>query len=422
MQFNEIERTRNEYELIGELAFNSSTTSKTKPRIPNAFDNGRMNQRIWSGLAVTLMTTALGTATSGYAQQTQAVDQGSEGSRSTAQVQPRPITATVASDPSPVRPTDVMKVGELQSQSATAVPGEVIAKIHAYESAGRQAVTLYVRSIPVLTFLGLAPIAADGIKMGEAPSGGSGIPQNSYQKSASRNQVSEDTTTIGQPSAASDTLNRYNDPVWRATAVAARLNQLNRDNVDAKAIAASWNAECNCYSIKVNNQELVRINDSTILPDTTKNPAEDALQATNRLRRLMGNAPPLREIAGKPSPRRPATAQVSLGPIRLRLSGVASWYGPGFHGNRSASGEIYNQNAMTAAHKSLPFGTAVQVTNLDNGRSVVVRINDRGPYIHGRVIDLSAAAARVLGLMQTGIAPVQLEVLNDPQRVAADSY
>jgi rare lipoprotein A len=192
--------------------------------------------------------------------------------------------------------------------------------------------------------------------------------------------------------------------------------------VDAKAIAASWNAECNCYSIKVNNQELVRINDSTILPDTTKNPAEDALQATNRLRRLMGNAPPLREIAGKPSPRRPATAQVSLGPIRLRLSGVASWYGPGFHGNRSASGEIYNQNAMTAAHKSLPFGTAVQVTNLDNGRSVVVRINDRGPYIHGRVIDLSAAAARVLGLMQTGIAPVQLEVLNDPQRVAADSY
>jgi rare lipoprotein A len=172
----------------------------------------------------------------------------------------------------------------------------------------------------------------------------------------------------------------------------------------------------------VNNQELVRINDSTILPDTTKNPAEDALQATNRLRRLMGNAPPLREIAGKPSPRRPATAQVSLGPIRLRLSGMASWYGPGFHGNRSASGEIYNQNAMTAAHKSLPFGTAVQVTNLDNGRSVVVRINDRGPYIHGRVIDLSAAAARVLGLMQTGIAPVQLEVLNDPQRVAADSY
>jgi rare lipoprotein A len=101
---------------------------------------------------------------------------------------------------------------------------------------------------------------------------------------------------------------------------------------------------------------------------------------------------------------------------------MASWYGPGFHGNRSASGEIYNQNAMTAAHKSLPFGTAVQVTNLDNGRSVVVRINDRGPYIGGRVIDLSAAAARVLGLMQTGIAPVQLEVLNDPQRVAADSY
>jgi rare lipoprotein A len=92
---------------------------------------------------------------------------------------------------------------------------------------------------------------------------------------------------------------------------------------------------------------------------------------------------------------------------------MASWYGPGFHGNRSASGERYNQNALTAAHRSLPFGTKVRVTNVRNGRSVVVRINDRGPHIRGRIIDLSAAAARIVGVMQSGVAPVRVEVLGN---------
>ncbi|HEY9829040.1 MAG TPA: septal ring lytic transglycosylase RlpA family protein, partial [Stenomitos sp.] len=174
------------------------------------------------------------------------------------------------------------------------------------------------------------------------------------------------------------------------------------------------------FSIQVNSQEVVQINDNTFLPDTTRNLAQDALQATNRLRRLMGNAPPLRAIAGMPQ--KPRAAQVAFAPVRSAMSGIASWYGPGFHGNRSASGEVYNQNAMTAAHRSLPFGTKVVVTNLNNGRSVVVRINDRGPFVRGRVIDLSAAAARALGVMQTGIAPVQVQVLGDQQTVASDSY
>ncbi|MFM7427285.1 MAG: septal ring lytic transglycosylase RlpA family protein, partial [Elainella sp.] len=101
--------------------------------------------------------------------------------------------------------------------------------------------------------------------------------------------------------------------------------------------------------------------------------------------------------------------------VSLRISGYASWYGPGFDGNYSASGEVFNQNALTAAHPSLPFGTQVRVTNVDNGESVVVRINDRGPYAHNRVIDLSAGAARVIGLIQSGVAPVSLEVLNSAQ-------
>ena len=89
----------------------------------------------------------------------------------------------------------------------------------------------------------------------------------------------------------------------------------------------------------------------------------------------------------------------------------ASWYGPGFHGRRTANGERFNQNDLTAAHRSLPFGTKVKVTNLRNGRSVVVRVNDRGPFSRGRIIDLSKAAARIIGVFQSGSAPVLLEVL-----------
>jgi rare lipoprotein A len=98
--------------------------------------------------------------------------------------------------------------------------------------------------------------------------------------------------------------------------------------------------------------------------------------------------------------------------------GVASWYGPGFHGNRTANGEIYDQYELTAAHPSLPLGTRAIVTNLSNGRSVEVRINDRGPFVDGRVIDLSYAAARVLDVVRPGTARVRIDVLGTPTRVA----
>ena len=97
--------------------------------------------------------------------------------------------------------------------------------------------------------------------------------------------------------------------------------------------------------------------------------------------------------------------------IASSFRGQASWYGPGFHGRLTANGERYNQNAMTAAHPSLKFGTRVKVTNLNNGRSVIVRINDRGPYAGGRVIDLSAAAARSLKMINSGVAPVEVTIL-----------
>lgn len=93
--------------------------------------------------------------------------------------------------------------------------------------------------------------------------------------------------------------------------------------------------------------------------------------------------------------------------------GIASWYGPGFHGKLTANGERYNQKAMTAAHKTLPLPTLVKVENLENGRSVVVRVNDRGPYSKGRIIDLTEVAARRLGMIDKGTAKVRVSVLSE---------
>jgi len=104
-----------------------------------------------------------------------------------------------------------------------------------------------------------------------------------------------------------------------------------------------------------------------------------------------------------PSPTPPVTTPFQ--------TGEASWYGPGFDGNYSANGEVFNQYDLTAAHPTLPFGTRVRVTNMDTGQSVVVRINDRGPFAGDRVIDLSLGAAESLGMIDTGVAEVQLDIV-----------
>ena len=100
------------------------------------------------------------------------------------------------------------------------------------------------------------------------------------------------------------------------------------------------------------------------------------------------------------------------GPVSpTQLDGVASYYGKDHHGKKTANGEIFDMNKLTAAHRSLPFGSQVKVTNLSNQRSVIVRINDRGPYYGGRIIDLSQAAAERLGMITAGITKVKVEVL-----------
>ncbi len=93
----------------------------------------------------------------------------------------------------------------------------------------------------------------------------------------------------------------------------------------------------------------------------------------------------------------------------IDTEGLASYYGPNLHGKRTASGEIFNQNALTAAHRSAPFGTCMSVTNLENGQDVEVRVNDRGPFVRDRIIDVSKAAAVKLGMIARGVARVRIE-------------
>lgn len=349
------------------------------------FTRGRMNQRLSNSLTAALLITAIWPIASSHAAQTQAVGQSTEAKHASVLGEGKRSPASLASAIG--RPSAV-EISQYHPQASAFSDTEAIAKVTPHVMAGQNAATLSVRNIPVLTFLG----------------------------------ATED------------------DATSRAKAIAAQINQMNRDNVDANSITVSP-YEGDTYLIKINGQELVAIDAQTILPDTTQNPAEDALQATNRLRRLLGKAAPLQKIPGitistafknpdveespgiakRPlSPNPDNATDISPEPILMSSDGWASWYGPGFDGNYSANGEIFNQNDLTAAHRDLPFGTWVRVTNLDNGLSVVVRINDRGPFIEDRIIDLSAAAAETIGMMDSGVAPVRLDVLGSQNTAIAN--
>ncbi|MBW4478893.1 MAG: septal ring lytic transglycosylase RlpA family protein [Tolypothrix brevis GSE-NOS-MK-07-07A] len=265
---------------------------------------------------------------------------------------------------------DAVNVKKPQSIREKLISRDILTQIHSHNLAGRQATTLYIRNIPFLTFVSQADIS------------------NSDE---------------------------------RASAIAAKINQLVTDKVDASQITVSWKAAS--YIIKVNGEELVKIDGKTTrLPDTTNNLSQDALQATNRLRRLIDVAYALNQINSIPFPppepiKQPQQAkkpsqQNTGGEVQATSKGMASYYSYE-GGNRTATGERFNPQGLTAAHRSLPFGTRVRVTNTGNGRSVVVRINDRGPFIRGRVIDLSVSAARELGMISSGVAAVKLEILSN---------
>jgi len=127
--------------------------------------------------------------------------------------------------------------------------------------------------------------------------------------------------------------------------------------------------------------------------------------------------PPPRPTPGHPKPYRVNGAWYQPIPHArgFEQTGVASWYGRDFHGRRTSNGEVYDMYGMTAAHKTLPLGTFVRVSNLENGKSVDVRVNDRGPFVRGRIIDLSYTAAKQVGIVGPGTARVKLVALGAPQ-------
>lgn len=378
-----------------------------------------MFQKLWSGFTTaTLVVSALGIAAPSHANQpgesdegaTAKVSQAETSSEAVASTAINPGSVTESSTPSlpgaaaadvatssGVPASEATKVGEYQSQESSR---PAIASIHAHTLNGRQAVTLYVRGIPVLTFLGGRTAESHATREVQSTA-------QSSNALASQEKLPTPSVASSASQQSSSGASNSADPAWRAAAVAAQINQFQQDGIDATTITARWESARQRYVIRVGQQELVELNSNTVLPENAEAGAEEVLQATNRLRRLLGNAPALADVANRPR----LTQQISFGTIAARLQGLASWYGPGFHGAMSASGEIFNQNALTAAHRTLPFGTQVRVTNLQTGRSVVVRINDRGPFTGGRVIDLSAAAASAIGLISAGVAPVSLEVM-----------
>lgn len=287
-----------------------------------------------------------------------------------------------------------------------------ITQIHNHKIAGKSATTLYIRTIPVLTFIG---------------------------------EIDNKTTEE------------------RANQIAQQINQIATSQVEPNQIIVTRKQAHKSnqvgYFIAFNGQELIEIDENTRLPDTTNNIAQDALQVTNRMRRLLGKAQPLSSLSGQfsnisnttnstteiaviyqqsnnkipnkiPSkklnrnqtPRKQTPTKLTKPKnqdliatntrVRSTYTGMASFYSyEGSRHLRTANGERFNPHQLTAAHRTLPFGTKVRVTNTYNGRSVVVRINDRGPFIGGRIIDVSLGAARQIGMVSSGIARVRVDIL-----------
>lgn len=352
------------------------------------------------------------------------------------------VTATDTSISSPQSNANTLKVGETRSQALMRTQDEAIAKIYTHKLNGKNAATVYVRGIPVVTYIESESTSSTSTEASKSNADSSlkdsasllknkseikgetkknselvKLPSNDIQTPEVQTPKAETNISNSNKSAkvtdSPDYLLASPNPVERATAAAAMINQLNRDGLDASKIVPAWNN--GNYVIKFGDRTVLKFDQQAIFPEPQQDKSEDVLESANLLRRLLGGANPVSEVANAPKSRA-ATTSVFSPTLNSRIvgtmTGMASWYGPGFDGNYSASGEVFNASDLTAAHPSLPFGTLVRVVNMDNGQSVVVRINDRGPYAHGRVIDVSTAAANMIGLISSGVAPVRLEVLS----------
>lgn len=163
------------------------------------------------------------------------------------------------------------------------------------------------------------------------------------------------------------------------------------------------------------------------VPQTSRRYSAPSLQATKRapVRRPEIRRPEIEDPseASNPSQNRlPEYRGYDSGSISSTEVGLASWYGPPYHNRRGANGEVYDQNAMTAAHRTLPMGTVVRVTNLQTGKSAIVKITDRGPFVKGRIIDLSLAAAKETGLYRLGVAKVKIDIFSEQRPLSGGKW
>jgi rare lipoprotein A len=191
----------------------------------------------------------------------------------------------------------------------------------------------------------------------------------------------------------------------RAKAVADRLNRMLVTNAESmNTVKPALISKMSV--VQVGDEALVTVD--AVTAKAAKLPAQRlAFLWSNRLREALGEKPLNAKEYARFASSEVETSYHSTGRTQ---SGVASWYGPGFHGRRTASGARFNMYALTAAHRTLPFGTMLRVTNQRTKRSCFVRVIDRGPYAHGRIIDLSKGAAQAIGM--SGVARVTLEVVN----------
>ena len=197
-------------------------------------------------------------------------------------------------------------------------------------------------------------------------------------------------------------------PEKRAKAVTESLNVLIKTGVNPENIMPDFKSGSGI--IKVNDKVLFTV-DSETAKEYGMTTSELAFIWVNNVRDSLGGARIVRDfqLLTKSLRKTPGTFVEKYGDYRQ--TGFASWYGGKFHGRSAADGSIFNTNKFTAAHKSLPFGTVVQVTNMYNGKKCIVKITDRGPFVRGRIIDLSKVAANEIGMLSSGVSRVKVEVM-----------
>lgn len=197
-------------------------------------------------------------------------------------------------------------------------------------------------------------------------------------------------------------------PEQRAKIATQNLNTIIKNGENAENIIPDFKSGSGI--IKLNNKVLFTV-DSSIAKEYGLNSSELAFIWVNNIRDAFGVSRIVRDfqLLTNSIKKTPPTFVEKYGDFTQ--TGFASWYGGTFHGKVTADGGTYNKDAFTAAHKSLPFGTVVQVTNLYNGKKCIVKITDRGPFVRGRVIDLSKVAAGEIGMLSSGVSRVKVEVL-----------